>query len=497
MYHRGRTGRIDLKPILLLTLGFLFSWMYIAKGFFKESYFGVFALVDGTMLYCFLLVMVVALSVVFSLAGIMRSALTRWRRRVPLLSVAGSLCLFLPQAFSGLLGGGALLALALACLLVFALAFVALFLSWAREVRDLMFSMGPNFVVTLALTAMALTYVIVPSNLNHSDLRLIVPVGSLIASGLCYALYVRCIPDAPVDRSGEGNVLSKSDSRCSSGIVILALLVLVINSISYVEVFLPDYHVISQESALSYALPIVLSFFLALIAVQSKNTPFFKNRTFVHVCLGFLAFVFLALFFVVFVLAIQENFCFEVMYLFRRLTKILFMVIFLVLVYQEDLSVVNVLGVGYIAPLFIPTLAANVARMILSAYDPLLLGTLGNYAVGYALLFGFCLVLCLIVACVMFVNGSVAKMAFSPKEDGAVERGKRGDICQRIGDEYGLTQRERDVLYCLSLGYSMKRTSETLYISTSTVHAHTATVYRKLGVHSRQEVIDMIESAAK
>ena len=142
-----------------------------------------------------------------------------------------------------------------------------------------------------------------------------------------------------------------------------------------------------------------------------------------------------------------------------------------------------------------PGFVINALQYFLSRYAPDVLALIGTYAVGYALFLGFCLVLCLVFVCVMFINGSIAKIAFSPSghhEDRGTERSER---CNRVGDCFGLTQREKEILFCISLGYSMRKTSEVLYVSTSTVHTHTAMVYRKLGVHSRQEVIDLIDVA--
>ena len=63
----------------------------------------------------------------------------------------------------------------------------------------------------------------------------------------------------------------------------------------------------------------------------------------------------------------------------------------------------------------------------------------------------------------------------------------------RLASEQRLTKRESDILYYLSLGYSAKRIGETLYISERTVQTHTQNIYRKLNVHTRQMVIDLVE----
>lgn len=78
-----------------------------------------------------------------------------------------------------------------------------------------------------------------------------------------------------------------------------------------------------------------------------------------------------------------------------------------------------------------------------------------------------------------------------PPDAEALAAGRRGR-CKRMAEAGGLTERETDILYYLSLGYSVKKIAATLYISANTVATHSSRLYRKLGVHSRQELIDRV-----
>ncbi|MEG0757357.1 MAG: hypothetical protein RR505_03035, partial [Raoultibacter sp.] len=431
---------LDRFSSVLLVFGFLFSWLYIAKGFFKESYFGAIESVDGVLAYCFFLAVLIGFTMGASVFKRKFVRLLQHHRVVCALGLFGSLSLLLTRVVLGYFGHVLAPVLCVVFLVVFALGFVVVFFSWIIEIRELMFSQRLNTIVVLMLVAMALAYVIVPSNLNNSDYRTVLPIASLGLSAICYLLYVR--------RSG-GLISQESLEKCSVGsegparrtwLIPLFLLALTISLISYVEVFIPGYRVITNESLLSYSLPFVLSLILALIAVQSGRTPFFQNKLFWHACLGFLALIFLSFFVAVFVLAVQTNFCFEVMYLIRRMTKIMFFVIFMVIIYQEDLNPSSVFGGYYIVPLFVPCLLINVVQLFLSNYAPETLALIGEFAVGYALFLGFCLILCLVFVCVMFVNGSIAKIAFSPsRHDMDRDSTSRGDLCDRIGDDFGLT----------------------------------------------------------
>ena len=78
--------------------------------------------------------------------------------------------------------------------------------------------------------------------------------------------------------------------------------------------------------------------------------------------------------------------------------------------------------------------------------------------------------------------------------------GDRGEVAGRIealGERCGLTPREREVAAYVFRGYSAKRIAEIDCVSLNTVQTHTRNVYRKLGVHSRQELIDLMEGSAE
>lgn len=59
----------------------------------------------------------------------------------------------------------------------------------------------------------------------------------------------------------------------------------------------------------------------------------------------------------------------------------------------------------------------------------------------------------------------------------------------QVGEEFGLTAREQEVLGYLARGYSVPAAAECLYLSPGTVKSHVARVYRKLGVSSRREAL--------
>lgn len=66
------------------------------------------------------------------------------------------------------------------------------------------------------------------------------------------------------------------------------------------------------------------------------------------------------------------------------------------------------------------------------------------------------------------------------------------ESCKRIGTEKGLTAREVEILRMIVRGRSKSYIAENLFISENTVRSHAKHIYQKLGVHSKQEVLDLL-----
>ena len=68
------------------------------------------------------------------------------------------------------------------------------------------------------------------------------------------------------------------------------------------------------------------------------------------------------------------------------------------------------------------------------------------------------------------------------------------DALSFLSDTYGLTARESEVARLLAKGRSLPFIQEELHIAQGTAQTHLVHIYRKLGVHSRQEFLDVVES---
>lgn len=66
-----------------------------------------------------------------------------------------------------------------------------------------------------------------------------------------------------------------------------------------------------------------------------------------------------------------------------------------------------------------------------------------------------------------------------------------------LAEEFGLSERERKVVEMLAEGYTRTYIKDALGVSEGTVKAHVAHVYQKLGIHRKDDLLDMVEARRK
>jgi len=67
------------------------------------------------------------------------------------------------------------------------------------------------------------------------------------------------------------------------------------------------------------------------------------------------------------------------------------------------------------------------------------------------------------------------------------------DRCRAVIERYSLTEREGEIMIMFAKGRNLPYVQEELCLSKSTVSTHRQHIYQKLGVHSAQEMIDLIQ----
>lgn len=74
-----------------------------------------------------------------------------------------------------------------------------------------------------------------------------------------------------------------------------------------------------------------------------------------------------------------------------------------------------------------------------------------------------------------------------------VRRGRFFEVTELLGNEANLSARELEVFRYIAKGYSSERIADEIKIAVNTVRAHTRNVYVKLDVHSRDEIMRLVD----
>lgn len=67
---------------------------------------------------------------------------------------------------------------------------------------------------------------------------------------------------------------------------------------------------------------------------------------------------------------------------------------------------------------------------------------------------------------------------------------------QYLALDAGLTSREMEIALCLAEGKKRKQIADELCVSDQTVKTHVSHIYTKLGIHSKEELIELVRERA-
>lgn len=123
-------------------------------------------------------------------------------------------------------------------------------------------------------------------------------------------------------------------------------------------------------------------------------------------------------------------------------------------------------------------LAGFWASYALDLRSPLVIGVF--IAVAYTLLAGMSLI----------VSSRISIFGRTPS---APASASVPDVCADIARRYRLTPREKEILAILATGRNQAYIQRILVISPGTATTHIAHIYQKLGIHSRGEMLDLVE----
>lgn len=91
-------------------------------------------------------------------------------------------------------------------------------------------------------------------------------------------------------------------------------------------------------------------------------------------------------------------------------------------------------------------------------------------------------------------QGSTVDALPESDSDGGKKGGRFRRQCETIADRYLLSRRETEVMFLLAKGHKATFIQEKLCISRSTAKTHISHIYRKLDIHTQQELLNMLEN---
>ena len=76
-------------------------------------------------------------------------------------------------------------------------------------------------------------------------------------------------------------------------------------------------------------------------------------------------------------------------------------------------------------------------------------------------------------------------------------RGRWSRACGDLAETYKLSPRQTEIFLLLAKGRNVQFIKDELVLSTPTVKSHVYNIYQKMGVHSHQELLDLVEKSVK
>ncbi len=136
----------------------------------------------------------------------------------------------------------------------------------------------------------------------------------------------------------------------------------------------------------------------------------------------------------------------------------------------------------------------SLSGVLTYAIVPILVSHVGISSEEHIGVYSLFIALMLIVCCFIFFTRRGAHL-IEAEDRPAVVLPDEVAVRERLALLHELTEREAEVLVLLAHGHNYKKIGELLYIAPNTVLSHTKRIYRKMGVHKKQQLIDLYDAA--
>lgn len=170
--------------------------------------------------------------------------------------------------------------------------------------------------------------------------------------------------------------------------------------------------------------------------------------------------------------------------------ELLFWMLLIEVVHQKRLSAVAVMGMGVVLFRVVPAFVGKIVIPRVTAFGD----SVGPELVGPVLLgMTFCLVCATVVGlCAESLGHKETQPNQVPPQEEAPSDacGPRAERLQALAEQGRLTPREAEVLRYMAQGYSYKKIADCIGVTLGTAQGYAKNVFKKLDVHTRQELID-------
>ena len=117
-----------------------------------------------------------------------------------------------------------------------------------------------------------------------------------------------------------------------------------------------------------------------------------------------------------------------------------------------------------------------------------------DFAVLSAVALGLVVLLAVFVTFAPKREEGISEKDEAAHEESDHEQGRWKASCATVAREAKLTARETEVFFLMAKGRVIEHIQNKLYISSHTVKTHTYNIYKKMGIGSREELLDAIEA---
>lgn len=491
------------RSMVLALLGLSFLWPYYQRSFFRVTLFHQLGDLSEFFFGLFLIVFLAGSLAFVVLHRRLGDYLAKGRTAA---LVFAALSLISTIYLSGLVSPsaeGGSVALLFGCLATVGYACSLLFVSmlWAVMLMRIVYATGLFHAVSVLAASSILGFLLSPTFVASSLSMGFMPVCGVFAAGVLVWIEHGLVEE-DADSSQFQPLSQAPYVKAWTAPLIAYLLFAVSHAIGYAngtsrEVHVTDGQLMAATSSfVDYAVFLVFSAVILAAAVRSwrESQHYQEKATFWVASMGVSIGLFFGLFFADAIS--QPAFsAFSVMSAISPCFPILLAFIALLMTYQSRLSPLQSFGLFFFAMLAVEKLLAYV--VLTPVFEAL--GTFPaeiTRAIDVAI--GAVSLISLLVFFVKFCQSNTLRMLFSAgdgrahADEGCSAAVPHHAICLSLAREHDLTKRELDILNYLSLGYSAKRIGEMLFISERTVQTHTRNIYRKLDVHTRQDVIDLV-----